>query len=255
MRLPKVWIVAVGLLGVLPLALVAQETGPRLETPSSAVVTAGSSPRVAPGQVFLFQLRLNVAPEGYGGGEIDYTSQIGQPPRPLGFPYEQTSFNGKADLHDGQAIYTLSVPIVESMLPGTWKLASVRLGKAVMSPIAVPDNVAFQIPDLPPVVIRLEAPSSVIASQRLVFKVILEQPPSGLDPQCVVALGVSLRQGLPNGQPSPGGYSVRVGNVDLDSGRGSYEASGSLAPDAPDGQWQGSVNIYAQPRPPALRRF
>jgi hypothetical protein len=122
-------IVALGLSGALLLLAPGQQTESRFQTPSVASVEVGESLRLVAGQVFSFQLRFDRAPDGYGGGEIRYTfdnEQASSTPR-MSLSNGIGSTGGQVDLHDGQAIYTISLPITDDMIPGKWKLSALLL--------------------------------------------------------------------------------------------------------------------------------
>jgi hypothetical protein len=138
------------------------------------------------------------------------------------------------------------------MLPGTWKLVAVNLGRSVISSVSIPDNVTFEIPGPLPVMIHIEAPDRVVAGQALVFRVIVDQYPKDLSPQCALTLQGSLHQAPANGQ---GGFGVAVSALDLKPDQRSYEMSGSFDADLPAGEWRGDVDIYAHGVPPSFRRF
>jgi hypothetical protein len=140
------------------------------------------------------------------------------------------------------------------MLPGTWKLVEVTLGRKVMRSVAIRENITFEIPQIPPTVVRIQAPGSVRAGQRLTFKVTLDQYPKDPTKGCVVlTLSGILRQAGPSGQPDPRGFGVSVNAVEIKPDKLSYELSGSFDPDLPTGQWLGEVFVYAQGAPPMYR--
>lgn len=231
-------IFSVELLVALSLIATAQETQHRVETPSAASVSAGQSQRLVPGQVFSFQLRFDKAPDGYGGGWIYYEFQTAGSPSAFG----RSTVGNKTDLHDGQAIYTLSLPITDSMLPGSWSLAKVTLGRNVPRAVPISDNVSFVIPSPPPVVLHVRAPASVRAGRMLTFSVTLDEYPRGLAEGCEPALHGYLRQAVPN----LNALAVRLKNLSLKPNQLSYEFSGLIDPETPAGPWQGEVHLLVQ---------
>jgi len=246
----KRWFAALGFPVALSLVVAAQESGPLLVTPGTASVTAGESQRLMPGQEFTFQLRFDPAPDGYGKGRINFRFQRVLPQVPSGHSlsgFEQTTAGGGTELHDGQAIYTLSMPIIDSMLPGTWKLVEVTLGKNVQKPVLIPGDTTFEIPQVPPVVLHVQAPGSVRAGQRYTFKVTLDGYPKGLAQGCVPVLRGDLRQASPYGDFNPNDFNVQVNEIEIKPDRHSYELSGFFDPDLPGGPWKGMVYVFAMP--------
>jgi len=210
----------------------------QVQTPSAVSVTSGESPKLMPGQSFQFQLRFNIAPQGYGGGKISYRFED---VAYLGRSGEgsDSQEGGSVDLHDGQAIYSLSLRVTESMDKGKWKLTSVQIGKAVMKDIPVTDNVVFDIP-LPPPVMHVQVPGKVVAGNSFHLEVTLDETP-GLPPECAFFLGFSISPvARVAGFSGIGGGSVRV-----QSDRHSYEFTTRLDADVPSGAWKGSVNLGA----------
>jgi hypothetical protein len=237
--------------GVLFLAAAAQEVGP-LISPTTVLVSAGESPqRLMVGDAFKFQLRFDPAPDGYGGGEIRYLfRKIGSDPATTLTRYNQNSFSsGGTQLHDGQAIYTVSLPIADYMVPGTWKLQEVTLGRSHQSPVPVPANITFEVLGPTPAVVHVEAPASVRAGGRLTFKITLIKYPNLFGNGCVLRLSGSIKPAMLNRQSSPDEYRVAVSPVELNPDQHSYEMSGSLISDVPPGPWQGELLISAIPRP------
>lgn len=234
MRRLRLCIVIVALCGTF---LIAQE-----QTPSAASVTSAESVKVRPGQNFDFQLEFNKTPEGYGGGRIIYQFQnIAD----SGHSAEggSTSEGGSIDLHDGQAIYKISLPITESMDKGKWKLIWVKVGKATLRDVRIPDNVVFDIP-LPPPIIHIRAPERVVAGNSFNIGVILDEIPQ-VPEECTLTVGFGVRPVVQvpefNG---PGGQAVPV-----QSDRRSYEMTAKLDADVPSGAWKGLVSFGVGPKP------
>lgn len=254
----KLWFAAVGISGVLFHPVTAQESGPLLVTPNAASVSAGEFQRLVAGQWFDFQLQFNLAPDGYGGGTINYRFQRVAPAPPIGFSWpsdlNKADAPGQIELHDGQAIYTLTLPITESMVPGTWKLVDITLGRKIQKQVPIQGDIRFEIPQIPPVTLHVQAPASVRAGQRLSFKVTLAEYPKGLAQGCVPMLRGYLHQESPSGQPNQGESSVPVNDVELKPDQLSYELSGLFEPDLPTGPWQGEAFVSAFKTLPSIGR-
>ena len=211
----------------------------RLETPSAATVSAPESSTLVPGDVFDFQIRFNNAPDGYGGGYITYVLSL-QGNTWLGMSGTQTPrMSGQTELHDGQAIYTFSVPIIDAMIPGTWKLTEVALERTTKTSVPVVDNVSFVIPAVSALHIHVEAPATVRAGQRFVFKVDFKEPPKARDPACSLTVQALLQPEVSNIDP----YKVSTKPIEAKPDVLSYELSGDFAPDLPSGLWRGEVSI------------
>jgi hypothetical protein len=210
------------------------------QIPSAVSVTSGESPKLVPGQSFKFTLQFDKAPEGYGGGKISYQfDNVAISGRSVN---DQDSVSGGEALHDGQSIYSFSLPITESMDKGRWKLVSVQMGKAVMRDVQIPDDVVFDVP-LPPPILHVRVPEKVVAGTSFHLGVTLDEIPI-VPPQCSVFIGFFIRP--------PVQVSVSTAdNVLAQSGRHSYELTGKLDVDVPSGVWKGAVNLYTGPKEPA----
>ena len=123
MKLLNRWIVGLCLVNGLMLTIMAQETSSPPDAPSRAKITALGQTKLRPRQPFSFQLRFDVAPEYYKGGTIKcFFQKTGSPVTSYAWSAGQlTAASKETDLHDGQAIYTLELPIDFAMAPGTWK--------------------------------------------------------------------------------------------------------------------------------------
>jgi hypothetical protein len=240
--------------GFLGLAATAQEVGPSLVTPSTASVSAETAHQLLPGQAFDFLLHFDPPPDGYGGGKITFRFQRVIPPTPPGRARYQdldlADVSGAAELHDGQAIYTLSLPISDEMSRGTWKLVEVSLGKDFMRPVPISEDIKFQIPEIPPVVLHTQTPGKTRAGRRFTFKVTIDEYPRNLAEGCVPTLGGVLRPAV-----EPGNIRAGADEVELQRDRHSYELSGLIDADVPDGPWIGIVSLRAKPSDPAHRGF
>jgi len=241
----KLWIAAVGFSGILPLVSAAQEAVPRIVTPSSASVTAEGSQRLFSGQDFNFTLQFDKAPQDHRGGEINYqfdNVRYSKPFNPMDL-MGRISKSGKTELIDGRADYkNLKLHITDLMLPGTWKLVKVTLGRRVQTPVSIPDNITFEIPEMPPVAVSIDAPSSVRAGQQFKVKFTLDKYPQELTEGCVLWLSVNLPQASRPITPANG---VPMNAIELKPDQHSYEMSGSFDTEFPGGTWQGEMRILA----------
>jgi hypothetical protein len=209
---------------------------------------ASESPRLVPGQAFVFQLRLNSAPEGYGeSAKIRCFLQNVRPEKQPNAQFLLGNSDVDGNLHDGQAVYTFSLPITEDMLPGTWKLARVQVGRAVMTSLSIPDNVTFEIPGPPPVNVHLIAPETVVAGQPIAIKIEIDKYPEGLTAGCIPTLSVALDQNASAGMSSGAFVEKRFSSVDVTSDQRHYDDSASLYPDAPLGTWRLTVSLGLRP--------
>lgn len=212
----------------------------QVQTPSAVSVTSEESPKLMPGKSFQFQLRFNIAPQGYGGGTISYRFQDVADSGSINGDTSESQKSGSMDLQDGQAIYTISLPITETMDKGEWKLTSVQIGKAVMKDISITDNVVFDIP-LPPPVLHVQAPEQVVAGDSFHLEVTLEEEIPRLPTQCAFFLGFYISPvARVAGFTGIGGGSMRV-----QPDRHSYEFTTRLDADVPSGTWKGSVGLDA----------
>jgi hypothetical protein len=253
MKMLKLRIAAVGLTGVLSLVVVAQDTGSRLVTPSTASVSASEHPRLVSGEAFPFLLQLDPAPRGYEGwGRIFYTFRKADSAFSMG-SVERWA-RGEAELHDGQASYSLSLPITDEMLPGAWILVSVTLGGPnVRTPVSILDNVTFEIPPVPPVMIHIQPPGSARAGHLFTFKITIDEYPKRVRQGCPLALSGVLRSaGLNGRRGQPGEFAVNLNPIELKPDQLSYDMSGSFDPDLPGGPWQGEIRISGSLAPRLL---
>ena len=208
----------------------------QVQAPSTVSVTSGESPKLVPGQSFSFQLGFNIAPEGYGGGTIRYQfDNVAISGRTVD---DQASVSVDTALHDGQSIYSFSLPITESMDKGRWKLVSVQMGKAVMKDVPITGNIAAFDVRLPAPILHVQVPEKVVAGTSFHLEVILDEIPI-VSTECNLYIGFWIR---------PRALSGIAGNVLVQSGRHSYELAGKLDADVPSGVWKGGVNLYTEPR-------
>lgn len=208
------------------------------QTPSNVSVTSGESPKqLVPGQSYPFQLRFNKAPEGYGSGRILYRfDNVAISGRTVG---DEASVSGGQALQDGQAIYSFSLPITESMDKGRWKLVSVQIGKAVMRDVHIPDDVVFEVRLPAPILHFRVVPEKVVAGTTFHLEVILDEIPK-VPPDCSLGIGFSIRPPV----------NVSIGASDsalVESDRHSYELTGKLDVDVPSGVWKGTVTLAVGP--------
>jgi hypothetical protein len=254
-------IIAAGFLGLLLPASHEQEAASRVETPSTATVSAGKSRGLSAGDHFTFQLRFNRAPEGYGSGTITCAfrnEQTSIRSANFGGIGEQISTGVQTELQDDQAIYNFSITIDDRMAPGTWRLESVSFGRTITRAVTIPTDVTFEIRKPIPVPIQVQAPGSITAGHRYVFKVNFGEIPKESSPDCVLGVAGSLRsvgEPSPDGHPTSGAYGVAVNSVNINPDQHSYELSGLFPPDLPGGAWRGEVEIYGHPTRPQTTWF
>jgi hypothetical protein len=230
------WIAIVGLSGILTVGAAGQETGNAVVIPEKASVTAEHSQKLAPFQVFKFQLHFYPAPDYYGGGTISASfKNEGVPP-----PSERFSNQSQwrlvvpvgTDLHDGQAIYSLELSVRESMLPGKWKLAEVSLGRSTQKIIPISEDISFVVAELEPLMVHVQAPSSVEAGNEYAFTVSLARFPTDISKNCKLHLWPRFKEGVPNGR------SFDLNRVEIVPGQLSYKFSHKFEPDFPSGPWE-----------------
>lgn len=225
----------------------AQDTGTILSTPDSAAATAGGPTKLRAGQSFDFTLQFGQAPEGYHGGEI--RCEFRRESSSDDFPQQsyQESAIARSPLHDGQAIYLMSLP-VGSMRPGLWKLVAVTVGEAVQKPVPISEHVSLEV--LAPeadLSIHLDAPHSVRAGQKVTVKIMVDKYPPGLDPNCTFAFSLIMFINGPTGTYF--GPQFEPPSVEIKAGQSSYEMSRVLESDFPSGTWRLHVRIEATQKP------
>jgi hypothetical protein len=245
MKPPGLWIAIVVLSGILTVGAATQETGNQLVVPDKASAKAASSQKLAAYQDFAFQLQFSPAPDGYGGGEILATfKNEGGPP-----PSERYSNQGResllppvrarAELHDGQAIYTLKLTIRESMSPGKWKLTELSLGRRTQKIIHVPEDVSFFVAGPRPLKVDVQGPPGGEAGHEYTFTVTLDRYPADVSINCKLQLSLRFRQG------GPTGLSLDPQRADIVQGKLSYKFSQQFEPDFPSGPWEVAVEDSA----------
>jgi hypothetical protein len=236
MKMLKLWIAAVGFSGILCLTAGAQEAGTPLVTPNSASVIVGEHQTYVPGEALHFQLRFDPAPDGYGKGEIGVSFQKVDGPSSgdlFGGGEGQQSVAGTStQLKDGVGIYSLSLFISESLAAGKWKLMQVFVGRSTRKTVPVSDDVSFDIPELHPMMVHIQAPTSVQAGQQYSFTVTLDEYPRDVSKYCQLTFTPSLKQA------SPPGRSIDLNAAEIRPNQLSYKFSYSFEPDFPSGPWQ-----------------
>lgn len=237
----KLWIAAVGFSAALSLVVAAQETAPQFVKPSTASVSAGESQRLIPGQVFIFQLRLDKAAEGYGGGEIRYQFRLVSPAKSEGPPEaDQQEVSGKTELVDGQEIYDLSLPITQSMLPGKWQLVLVTLGQGVQSPLPLKGNTAFEVHASPaPIKAKVIACKSqpLKIGQNFDCQLQVEPTPNGYDGGRILYRFQLVSPYSPN-NPLDGHETSILGATPLKDGQAAYKLSIPMDRTISPGTWK-----------------
>jgi hypothetical protein len=257
-KMLKLWIAAVGFSGILFVAATAQETNTKLVTPRTASVSSSKHLQLVPGDKPIFWLILDEPPSGYEGrGKIIYSFQNVGSTSPHITPWgvEDTSAGGSTDLKDGQVKYDLPLTITDQMSPGTWKLTEVTIrGPNSQNQISIPDNITFEIPQIPPVIVHIHtsAPDRVKAGQRFTFKITMDEYPKGMPQGCGLTLSGILHSTQPIVQPNPRIYKIYVNDIDLKPDQHSYEMSGSFDFDLPGSPWQAEISINAALDPPPV---
>ncbi len=241
-------IAAICFSGALSLAGLVQESAAQLKTPTAVSLTGGSPRRLHVGDLYICQLMFDVAPEAYGSGGIMYRfERVKEPSDPLKFPGgEAQLFEAAIELHDGQAIYEVSFPIRAEMTPGKWRLAKVSLGRTVLRDLPVPENIAFEIPELSPVSAKIQTPANVQAGHVLPIKIMLDRYPDVEGVGCVIVISGFIHQASPQGLPVSGSYLSPVIPVRLIPNQLIYELSVDLASDTPSGPWVGDLSFGQQ---------
>ncbi|HVZ84909.1 MAG TPA: hypothetical protein VG893_14630 [Terracidiphilus sp.] len=208
---------------------------------------------LTPGQEFIFQIRLDKAPEGYEGGNILYEfKNIHGTEAPFQRRVWQKQMQGSVRIQNGESIYTSSLKITEQMESGTWELVDMQIGDNTIIPIKLPDNVIFQIPAPTPVTVSAQFPLTARAGEDVSLTATIEQFPTGLLPGCHIALSAGLVK-----LPSDSNRVQKISQVDMksftvESNQHSYHFSGHIASDMPSGTW--IIGVYLsvfgdRPRP------
>jgi hypothetical protein len=226
----KFWVIALGLVGLLPIASVSQETGGGVVTPSKVLVSVSSSGPLIPGQNFKFILRFDRAPQRYVNGKIQYrfqlTSPVGSEAHPEG---NLQALNQSADLLNGVADYSLRLRVTQSMLPGTWRLTEVTIVGGAPHPVQILENVTFEVHEsqLPiRAKIQWEKGQRLEDGESFKFGICLETVPEGYDRG-----GIHYRFALRNPDPhearsAPPSTLLKSaeGDIGLKDGQSCYES-------------------------------
>jgi len=236
MKILRSSIAALGFSGILCLALAAQEAGVPLVTPSTVSVVTVKCKEVRPGDKCIFQLHFDPAPDGYRGGSVGAvfekvggaSSSVRIGPEP-----EALQAGANANLQDREAFYKLELTIDPLMSPGKWKLVKVFIGRSSRTTFNISEDVSFDVLDLLPVVVHVQAPKSVEAGQQYAFTVALEEYPKDLYKGCVLDLGVGLREASTSGR-----YYDLNPNPMVAPDHLSFKFSHDFEPDIPSGPWQ-----------------
>jgi hypothetical protein len=242
----RLWIATVGFLGVLCVTTAAQEAGP-----TKVTVEQGQSQCFVPGCSLTFVVHFDRAPQHYDGGTVGArfekvtdtsSSELYNYVEPLG-----SMAGAGAALINGQRDYILTLPISEWMAPGKWRMVSIGLGETVGKTFPVPESVSFEIPSLRPFRVHFQAPKSVVAGQRFVFKITLDEYPNDLYKECALGLSVQLKSDALNhwGTPPPDAVILKPGQL-------SYEIPYSFKSDYPGSAWQAELQHGAGPADPSV---
>lgn len=233
MRTPGSWIAILVLSGILAVGTDAQETENALVTPDKVTVKVERSRTLHRGEDFSFQLHFDPAPDGYGRGTIFAVfKHEGSPPSFDQFPgnpkiWLEESRPATDELHDGQTIYTLTLPIREPMPAGKWKLAEVSIGLSTRKIIPLSEEVSFIVAELQPLTVHIEAPPSVEAGNVYEFTVTLDRYPTDISKNCKLHLMVG-------GSRPDFGFPP----VEILPGRLSYPFAHQFEPDSPGGLYK-----------------
>jgi hypothetical protein len=241
---------------VLVASAISQESGPPAGAPNAVTVTAPPSRQLIPGDVFTFQLEFNRAPQGYGGGKIrcDFTNSQSIDEQIAEEWNIRTSIVDQIELHDGQSIYIISIPITNSMSPGTWKLVSVSLGKTILNSVPISHEATFEI-HRSPIVVHIDPPNAAITGQHVRSKITVDFPKDlALAADCQLSISGIIGPGssieIPGyyrfTAPYTGPFDAGLKSVILDPNQHSYEISGVIAPDAPSGDWLEMIVVHAR---------
>jgi len=253
---PKLWMATLGFLGALPLLAAAQGTGPGTSTPQNVSVSAASPQRLFPGQGFNFQLRFDPAPSGYGQATIWYRFHRvdAVAPESANPPLLDDWLLG-VELHNGQAIYTIGFTIYDRMSPGKWKLVEVFIGvgpagREFPTPVPIADEVEFEIPQFPPLLVHAQPPEKLRGGRAFTLKVAIDNYGKVLTLRkgCALTLSGSLRPSSFDGRSVPDTFQVPVvtSSVKLDPDQRLYAISWSLDSYAPAGPWRGELQIFPE---------
>jgi hypothetical protein len=228
------------ILGVLYLVVTPPRVGAQV-TPNDVLAKPCESPRLLfPGDDYCIQLTFNPAPDGYDGGTINATFKqtSGPPPETRYsdvFPLDNTF--SRTDLHNHQAIYKLTVHIIEPMAPGTWELKEITLGHVVQKQIPISGMASFEVGEPSPMMFHVHAPSSVKAGETYYVTVTLDEYPAHLYRGCELELEITLKPA------SPGSYSFEFDPQKITPDERSYTFSHRLASDFPKSSIEGEVGV------------
>lgn len=210
LKISRLWAPALAFSGAFSAFVAAQNPQAPLVTPKEAAVTGTEFQKLIPGKQFIFQLRFSPAPNGYEHGtitaEFKNVDSQAKSERFTNPDFDTSIANTTSELHDGQAIYTFSLPIQDWMAPGTWKLTNVSLGQFTTKDIPILGEASFEVPQIEPLRVEVQAPAKVEAGKNLTFTVTLnhypsyiEQYPSFVNGTCSFNLRPSLRRSPPTG--------------------------------------------------------
>jgi hypothetical protein len=239
MKISRLWSVVAAFSGILSVGS-AQETTSGLRIPSTVSVTTSKSRRIKPGESFTFLLTFNEAPRELEGGTVSarFERVSGPPPRFKVQDAEDHLILTSAQIHDGQKIYTLSQWVPSLAAPGTWKLVEVSISRRIIQQkYAVPDF-SFEIPELLPMAVHIDASKSVEAGHEYVAMVRLDEYPKDMETNCIVHL--NFRAKTPDSK-----REMDLGDIRLSPDQLSYKLSYQLDSEAPSGPWEGEATIRA----------
>jgi hypothetical protein len=190
MGLDRTWILAAAFFGFSCCPAVAQNTENSPAVPERASVGFQKEMRLHTGQEFPFRLTLFPTPLLY-----PHPTENNHRPRRVtalfvrvGGPStnsdEEAAATVSADLLDGQSIYDMSLRLQPWKLTGQWKLDSVSINWKGETKLRILDDVSFEMLELEPISIQINAPPTVEAGKKYSFTVTLDKFPSDMYPGC-----------------------------------------------------------------------
>lgn len=246
MKPSRTFLTTVWLIGIIPAVSLAQDSGNQVVTPNGVTVSAASGQILEPGQNFPFILHFAPAPDKFGDGAIvEYRFENISQKRNQ---YEALSFTQTSDrkpLQDGQAVYSFTLMSNDSMVPGTWKLTSVIVGRRNPREILIQTDVTFEILSPTPVTFHIQAPPKAVAGQSISVKLTIDAYPKHLINGCPLRVFGELLPTKPDPRQPPNPFTVNLGSVKLQPDVHSYQLTGAIDKEAPGGVWEGGLRLVA----------
>jgi hypothetical protein len=237
MKILKVWAGVALCSGMLSTAA-AQDAALSENHPTTVSVTATKSSQLKPGEDFTFVLEFNKALNKHKGQLMARFQRVsGPPPRLAGKYGEDKSPFASADIQDGQQVYTMSLHIGSFLAPGRWKLVDVSIGGLSPETFTVSQDITFDIPELPPLIVHVAVPKTMQAEHSYTLTVALDEYPTDIEKGCVLFLQPSLSATSARGGP------MNWPTIELKPGQLVYQISHTLEPDFPSSSWDGKLVI------------